>query len=211
MLDKVIKCLKNNYIIPSILITSYNKLNLTEKEVIFLIHLINKNDLEFNPILLAQELNIDMTEVLKIIGELNNKDILKIDHAIENNIHKEVINLDLIYNKLGFLLVNDKEEEKENNLYDLFEKEFGRTLSPMEYEIINAWVDNYDKNIIIEALKEAVYNNVSNLRYIDKILSEWSKKGIKTVEDIEKDKKEFINNKKNKKELFEYDWLNSNE
>ena len=61
------------------------------------------------------------------------------------------------------------------------------------------------QEIIIEALKEAVYNNVNNLRYIDKILSEWDKKGIKNIDDIENDRKNF--KKKDKKELIDYNWL----
>ena len=56
----------------------------------------------------------------------------------------------------------------------------------MQYEIIKAWIEEkkYSEEIIIGALKEAVYNGVSNFRYIDKILYEWSKKGIKTMNDV---------------------------
>ena len=78
----------------------------------------------------------------------------------------------------------------------------------MEFEIINGWVDNgYSEELIKLALKEATYNGVSNLRYIDKIIYEWGKKGIKTKEDVENNRKQFKNNN-NKKELFDYDWLN---
>ena len=55
----------------------------------------------------------------------------------------------------------------------------------MEYEIINAWLEkSYSEEMIIGALKEAVYNGVNNLRYIDKILYEWSKKGFKNMNDV---------------------------
>ena len=75
----------------------------------------------------------------------------------------------------------------------------------MEYEIIGAWLDdNYKEEIIEEALKEAIYNGVTNLKYIDKILSEWRKKGIKEKADIKTKNKP----KNPKKEVFEYDWLN---
>ena len=64
---------------------------------------------------------------------------------------------------------------------------------------------------IVLALKEAVYNGVNNLRYIDRILNEWAKKGIKTKEDLERDKAEFakkrVHNVK-ESENAEYDWLN---
>ena len=95
----------------------------------------------------------------------------------------------------------------QNDLYDNFEKEFGRTLSPMEYDIINSWLDSgMSKEIIISALKEAVFNGVNNLRYIDKILFEWGKKGIKNPSDIEK-----LNKKQEEEKTepyYEYDWLN---
>ena len=58
-----------------------------------------------------------------------------------------------------------------------------------------------------EVLKEAVLNGVSSIRYIDKILYEWDKKGIKTSEDV----RHFLNskNKENKEpvEVFDYDWF----
>ena len=76
----------------------------------------------------------------------------------------------------------------------------------MEYEIIGAYIDEgFREDLILAALKEAVYNGVTNLRYIDKILYEWQKKGIKEPDDLKiKNKKE----KKQAKEVFDYDWLN---
>ncbi len=208
MIDKVVNCLKSNYSFPSILLKEYKNLNLNEKELIILIYLLNQKDNEFNPALICKDLNIDMNELLNIINELTKKDLLKLDHIVDRNIHKETINLSSLYNKLAFKIVG-QEDKKSTTLYDKFEKEFGRTLSPMEYEIIGAWLNNYSEEIVIEALKEAIYNNVNNLRYIDKILSEWNKKGIKTTSDIEKDRINF--KKRDKKELVEYDWLNENE
>ena len=61
------------------------------------------------------------------------------------------------------------------------------------------------------ALKEATYNGVSNFRYIDRIIHEWNKKGIKTREDVAKNNIEFKKNKIQKQELFDYDWLNDTE
>ena len=208
MIDKIIDCLKNNYIIPSILLKEFKKLNINEQELIIIIYLLNQKDLEFNPVKISKDLNYEMPELLNIINELTKKDLLKIDHIIDKNIHKETINISNLYNKLAFNMLDQKQENK-NSLYDKFESEFGRTLSPMEYEIIGAWLNDYSEEIIFEALKEAVYNNVNNLRYIDKILSEWNKKGIKNLNDIEEDRKNF--KKRDKKELIEYDWLNENE
>ena len=65
------------------------------------------------------------------------------------------------------------------------------------------------EELIIEALKEATYNGVSNLRYIDKILYEWGKKGFKNKKDVENHlkRKNESENKEDKTLLFEYNWL----
>ena len=116
--------------------------------------------------------------------------------------------MDELYNKLALLLSADKKEVADTNIFDLFEKEFGRTLSSMEYEIIGAWLEaNFTEELITLALKEAIYNGVTNLRYIDKILYEWQKKGIKTKEDVTKQREKFTKKEK-KEEIFDYDWLN---
>ena len=82
----------------------------------------------------------------------------------------------------------------------------------MEYEIVKAWIDSgYSFEIIKEAVKEATFNGVSNLRYIDKILYEWNKKGIKTIEDVEKNRTKRQEEKKEKVEVFEYNWLEDDE
>ena len=70
--------------------------------------------------------------------------------------------------------VNNTSNSENSNIFEIIEKEFGRTLSPIEFEIIKAWLDNdMSEELIREAIKEATFNGVSNLRYIDKILYEW--------------------------------------
>ena len=81
----------------------------------------------------------------------------------------------------------------------------------MEYEYINGWLaKDYSEEIISLALKEAVYNGVSSLRYIDKILFEWKKKGVKTKEDVLRMQKRYRSKDVAKvdQEVFSYDWLN---
>lgn len=204
MTGKIIELIKNgNISVPKLLITNYKKIKITDKELILIIYIIN-ND-EFDPERISKDLDINIPEVLKLIDDLSKKDILKLK-TTSDKVYEEKIILDELYNKLALLIINEK-EEKQTTIYDKFEKEFARTLSPMEYEIIGAWLDsNYNEEIIEEALKEAIYNGVTNLKYIDKILSEWKRKGIKNKNDI---KIKRNNQKKTtKKEVFEYDWLN---
>ena len=86
----------------------------------------------------------------------------------------------------------------------LIEKEFNRKLSSFEHEMIDSWEsNNYDKDLIKEALREATLNGANNLRYIDKILLDWSKEGIKKAQDIKEKslKEEDV-------EIYNCDWLN---
>ncbi len=205
MLGKVIDILKDNpFYIPSILLKNYRNLNITDSELIILIYLIN-SDKTFNPKKISTDLNFKLNETMSLITSLTDKGIIKID-VINKKVREEIFNLDELYNKLAFLIINGK-ETKSSNIFDVFEKEFGRTLSPMDYEIISDWQKDFDDNLILLALKEAVFNNVNNLRYIDKIIRDWSKKGIKTEQDVINDRKKFESKKSNKK-LFDYDWLN---
>ena len=205
MLGKLTDILKNEpFYVPNILFKNYKKLNITDSELIILIYLINSNN-TFNPKQIAKELNFKLNEIMDLIESLTEKNIIKID-IVDKTVREEIINLDELYNKLAFIIIDGK-EKKSNNLFDVFEKEFGRTLSPMDYEIISEWQKDFDDKLITLALKEAVFNNVTNLRYIDKIIRDWSKKGIKTEQDVINDRKKFESKKSNKK-LFDYDWLN---
>ena len=138
------------------------------------------------------------------IGNLN---LIKMEASKDaTNRHCEIISLVPMYKAIV-----EKKTEKDNkalkqDLFEIFQKELGRNISPMEYEIINAWLEKgFSEELILEALKEAVYNGVSSLRYIDKILYEWNKKGFKTKNDVKKG----MENRSNERniELFDYNWL----
>ena len=205
MLGKVIDLLKEQpFLIPSILLKNYRKLDITDSELIVLIYLINLNN-SFNPKQISKDLNFELTELMEIINSLMEKGIIKIE-VLNKKIREEIINLDELYNKLSFIVMNE-EEESNNNLFSIFEREFGRTLSPLDYEIITDWQKDFTEELILLALKEAVFNGVTNWRYIDKIIRQWHKKGIKNEQDVINDKKQF-QSKKSNKQLFDYDWLN---
>lgn len=205
MIKKIISLLEEkSFLIPSLLLKNYRNLNITDSELIILIYLINSTDKFFNPKQISQNLKFTINEVLELITSLSEKGILKID-IVEKKIREEVIVLNGLYDKLAFLIINDKFDEKNTNIFDKIEQEFGRTLSPMDYEMINEWQEKYQDDLILAALKEATFNNVKNLKYIDRILNNWNQNGIKSKNDIEKKQKKF---EKSDKKLFDYDWLN---
>lgn len=199
-------------VIPSVLLINYKELNLSEKELIFMALLMSfEEDIVFDPALFSKKLNFDVNEVMELISNLSSKKYIDIAVKHENGKMKEYIDLSFFYEKLVLFTIDQEEaeEEKESTIYSTIETEFGRTLSPIEYETIGSWLNaKIDESLIKEALKEAVLNGVNNLKYIDKILYEWSKKGYKKAADVKrKNKKEDLE----EIELFDYDWLDEND
>ena len=202
-------------VIPRIIINNYKKLNITEEELIILIFIIDYGvDLEYNPSVFVQELNIDKYKVLELINSLKEKNILTILIKKENKkVSSEYISLQPLYDKIMNIVMDNKEKQIEidENIYSIFENELGRTLSPLEYEKIKEMVTSYGQELVVEALKEAVYNRANNLRYIETILSEWNKKGYKSKVDILKDRENYKKKKTDNIKLPDIDWLNEDE
>lgn len=210
--DNVLKILKTkDLVIPGFLLESYKKLKLTEKELIFLSSLTGKNDLIiFDSELLSNILKWDINDIMEVISSLSEKKIINITVKKIDNKIQEYIDISALYEKILMEILNEEEktEETGSKIYNIIEVELGRTLSPIEYETIGEWLNsNISEELIKEALKEAVLNGVGNLKYIDKILHEWTKKGYKKASDVKR-KKRY---EEKQEELFDYDWLDEDE
>lgn len=201
---------KNHFTVDKCVLKCARQMKLDTDSLVLLIYLLNGEDNQlFDYKKILKELDFNEKELLNAISQLKEKKILSI--VMEKNdggILEERLNINSFYEILvSKLLDDDVSSDDENDLFGVFEKEFGRTLSPMEYDIINDWIESkISKDLILTALKEAVFNGVSNLRYVDKILYEWNKKGIKKVSDIEKKNKKQEDEKDGT--YYEYDWLN---
>ncbi|CYV65968.1 DnaD domain-containing protein [Streptococcus suis] len=97
------------------------------------------------------------------------------------------------FEKLDVLLTPKQAVEivqPENDLKTLvgdFERELGRFLSPFEIEDLQKTIED-DKtsiDLVRAALKEAVFNNKTNWKYIQAILRNWRREGITTVAQVE--------------------------
>lgn len=217
-MDQVLELLKERtYQIPKFLLFNYRKLGLTDQEFVMILYLWNSEDNSYNPKQISNNLGISLNDVLEIINTLSEKGFLSLNIVKLNNIRSEIISLDLLYEKLAFLLLKGETKKDSSDLFTIYEKELGRALSPTEIEIIHGWLDSdATEEMIILALKEAIYNGTTHFRYIDRIIFEWLKKGIKTKEDVEKNRKAFKKNKeKENQKLFNdldgYDWLNDSQ
>lgn len=182
------------------------KLNL--EEVLLLIYFMNEDVPTFDVEQINKITMISVNKILDSFTSLTNKGLISIDVIKENSGVKEVVNLDPIYKCMIDGLMKNNKKVVNNNIFEKFEKEFSRTLSPMEYEIINDWLDkNISEELILGALKEATYNGVNNLRYIDKIIYEWNKKGFKNMDDVNNHLRNRNTSDKSVKEISDYNWL----
>lgn len=220
--SKLIEIFKNgNIVIPIYLLKNIDKMKLELNEFIFLMYLYNLgNKFLFDPNKFSDDLNIELTDVMNYISILTDKGFIRVEVLKnEKGLMEEVVLLEDFYSKLALITmdeVNNQKQEVDSNIFEVIEQEFGRTLSPIEYEIIKAWLENnMSEELIKEAIKEATFSGVSNLRYIDKILYEWGKLGIKTVKDVEENRKKR-NNQKDKEsdidlEIVDWNWFDEDE
>ncbi len=182
------------FTINEFILKNIKNIDLDLNEFLLILFFINVSN-TLNIKLINKYLNLSEEEILNIFNSLINKKLIEIVVKKNGKQLEEEISLEIFYDKL--ILSSDKKENKETDIFSIFENEFGRTLSPIEYETINGWLENrIGEDLIKKALKEAVLNGVTNLRYIDKIIYEWNKNKIKS----NTSKEEVV-------ELFDYNWL----
>lgn len=196
-----------SFIINSGIIKNITKLNINLDEFILILYFINiENKLNLEAI--NKYTDFDNGKILELFNSLLTKGFIEVKVIeIAPNKQDEEVSLDVFYDKL--IMSNEKNSSKEDekvslDVFDVFEQEFGRTLSPMEYEQIKSWIESgIAADLIKEALKEAVLSGVATIRYIGAILREWSKNGgKKPIRKKESNDLEY-------NELFDYDWLDN--
>ncbi|QKE71844.1 DnaD domain-containing protein [Arthrobacter citreus] len=188
-----------NISIPNILLSSYSSFGISEEELVMILQLYSFQQQGHTfptPTQLAQIMSINEQKCMEVIRELLKKGLLEITEEIDDhNLRCEAYSLAPLWLKLINHNENGQQpletptipsiiEQAEESIYSVFEKEFGRLLSPFEIETLTMWMDQDDHNekLIKTALKEAVISGKLNFRYIDRILFEWKKNGIKQVE-----------------------------
>lgn len=101
----------------------------------------------------------------------------------------------------------EKEIEKETDVAEItkcYEENIG-LMTPATAELLFDYLKDMDKDLIIQAIKIASINNKRTGRYIQGILNDWSKKGFKTLLDIEQEQNTFKNKKEEKQEEYEHE------
>ncbi len=97
--------------IPRILLNNYKKLGISDEELIIIMIIMNHGDkVVYDPLVFAEEINGDKRNIMMLIDSLCDKNILSL--IIEKNNKKayEYLSLDLLYEKLGNIILDEKED-----------------------------------------------------------------------------------------------------
>lgn len=219
--------------ISNLLLKYYKKIGMTDREFLFYLQLLSFNqsgNLFPDLSVVSKIMDVPVDELFQNLQSLIDKGIISIE--TKSNKHGQTedrYDLTLIYERLSDYLEKQNQQKavasKENeitNLYQTFETEFGRPLSPIEYETIQNWlsVDLYEVELILLALREAVLNQAYSLKYIDRILLAWERKNLKSKDQVQKDQKSRLSKIENKHQEVEeevlphipmHNWLNPNQ
>ncbi|WP_017727987.1 DnaD domain-containing protein [Halalkalibacterium ligniniphilum] len=181
--------------ISKLLLQHYSDLDLNEEELVVLLHIqtfIEAGDHFPTPEHLASRMTLNATACSELLGRTIKKGCLSLEKRLDDNgVSYEFFSLAPLWERLAAFIGEKEQEQKlqkqqemEANVYRLFEQEFSRPLSPIEGETLTMWLDqdHHSPELIRAALREAVVSGKLNFRYIDRILFEWKRNGIKTLD-----------------------------
>ena len=209
MNEVVFKTLKEkDFILKNYIIKVATELNLTLSDTLLLIYFMNQEIPTLNIKNITSSLYLTEEQIMESFNKLIGIKLINMKvEKDERGIRTEIINLDNIIKYATSDITKKHRIDEKDNIYEKFEIEFGRTLSPTEYEIINDWLNKgVSKEMIIQALKEAVYNGAKSFRYIERILIAWQEKGYKNKNDLNKGIKQESEDSV-LTELFDCNWL----
>ena len=135
---------------------------------------------------------IYMMDIQNFIGKSSSEGDRKREYR--NKIQNEKNNLlgqmsDKRPPEIDIEIEKDIEIKKEkDSIFDFVEKNFGRTLNPIENEQISEWEDN---ELTRHAIKQAILNGAYSFRYINKILHNYKMNNIQTVQQAQEADKKF--------------------
>ena len=169
-----------------LLLEYYRKLKINENELATLLmidHLIGQKNTLVTPDLLSLKMNLSAKELDKIFVNLIEKGYLVFDTGKNIKVSLKPLKKKL-YEVFEETLTKEHEtkisEEKSRvlqNIYQVFEKELARPLSPLEFSLIGEWVDRgYSDEKIIEAFRVSLSKGKKSLKNVDKILLQWQAK-----------------------------------
>ncbi|ENH97311.1 DNA replication protein DnaD [Gracilibacillus halophilus YIM-C55.5] len=190
--------LQNQLNLPITLFQKYSLLGLNEEQVMLLlqIYAYQQEGHSFpTPEQLAEHMTMSSEACSKELRYLIQRQFLSIEEENNDDIIKEYYSLEPLWQSLfrAEESYEDNTDQEAGEIFQRFEQEFGRPLSPFEIELVNSWIDEerIELSLIHAALREAVLMSKLNFKYIDRILLEWKRKGIKTVDQAKQASKTY--------------------
>ena len=201
---------QGNVTIPQLFFQFYKQLAITDEEAMMMLHLLafHEEGIDFpTPAQFEQRTHLTQNAIAQLLQRLMHKGMLELkQHTDESGKIYEKYSLYPLWERIldkmeSATIVEQQKQQKldDRAVFQLFEQELGRLLSPIEIETITMWldVDRHTPEIIKAALKEAVLAGKVSLRYIDRILIEWKKKNITSMQQIEKHAEQYRQNTMN--------------
>ena len=214
--DTIVKLYqKQNFVIPEDILRTIRKNSLTLDEALLIIyfsHMKNHAMLDIEDI--KTKFGMSELDIMQAFAHITEKNLIAIKlEKNRDNKMEEIIDLTPFYESIAMEIGDEAHKEKTLFIFNAFEQEMGRPLSSMETSLINNWLDRgISEELINAALKEAIFNGTFTLRYIDAIISEWNRKGLKSSSDVDVYLKKKRNSKPKKTDdLFDYNWLDEDE
>lgn len=136
-------------------------------------------------------------------------EILAVENQGQLNTNNKILNnksnnMNIIsINNNGIPIVN---QNKQGTIYDFLQKELGRTLSSTEIEKVKEWEDN---ELTRYAVKIAILNGAYTINYIDAIIYNWQKLGIKSISQAQEETKRHRDKKISKKTDYKPEWFDA--
>lgn len=102
--------------------------------------------------------------------------------------------------------LDDEVADTTKNLFTFLESNFGRTISPIEYEKVMNWQETFNDDIIKYAIELSCNANAKNINYLNAILNNWNSKGFTKLEEcknesLKKQNKSNYNSRPTRKEV----------
>ncbi|GBG57499.1 DNA replication protein DnaD [Sporomusaceae bacterium FL31] len=198
--------------VPKYFLNHYSELEISHIEALLIIQIMS--ELENTPYpstqMLAKRMNLETSQVEEMITHLMTLNYLSIEKRWNSEERKSYSS----YSLIGLIdeladrwaieqvkhFEDEQKQQKERVEYSqsnnptmeriikTFEQELARPLTSIECEIINNWISSkFSEELILEAFKRGVMVGIRNFRYLDSILREWEKKGLRTLAEIETD------------------------
>jgi DNA replication protein len=202
-----------NVNVPLLLLQAYSLLKLSDLEAMLIIQLFAYTSQEGKEFPTVEEIQARLSssqeQVIKALQKLLKDQWIAIEERIDpiSGIQYERYDLDGVWIKLSEYISEElkkqnlskkKDEPKEGkDIFSIIEREFARPLTPMELEMVTNWLDKdqYKEDLILAALKEAVFAGKVHFNYLDRILLEWSRNRVFTVEQAKEHSQKFRQNR----------------